>query len=152
VPDGRAGEAGYHIDAEGPRRRGRPLHLLDGPPRDALGVAVPPHAIGQQLLVAFVHPITDGLAHEVLADGPHVQVVLLQLIALFADVSVFFDGPVDVKMVPRADQLQAVVAPTGGAFGEGVERHVRPLSGEKCDGSVGHGRGWSLGFGVRAQG
>src|SRR5690606_41730893 len=111
VPDRGAGEADDGVDAEVRGGAGRVHDLGGGAAADALRFAVAPDPLREDRLVAFVGVVADGLADEVVGDGPHLQVVLGEGLQLARDVVVVGDGLVDLEVVAPAGDLQAVVAP-----------------------------------------
>ena len=75
-PDLRPGEADHGVHAELAGDLARELHLLGGALPDALGVAVAPDLRADDRLVAEVdRVVADGLALEVVGDGPDLQAV-----------------------------------------------------------------------------
>jgi hypothetical protein len=134
------GEAvdGGHAEAAG--RAGGGDHLVGGAAAHALGVAVAPHARGEDALVAAVHGVAHRLAHEVVAHRVHLEAVRGQAVAQPVAVVVLGERAPDVEVVAPAGELEAVVAPARGLGGERVEGHVGPLAGEERDGAWGHRR------------
>jgi hypothetical protein len=83
--------------------------------------------------VALVDPVTHGLADEVIADGEHLEPVLLEDVAAGAHVPVVAQRLVDLEVIAPAGELEAVETPRRRFSGDGLERKVGPLSGEECD-------------------
>ena len=111
---------------------------------DAFGVAVAPDFGPDDCLVAEVDGvIADGLALEVVGDGPDLEVVLVQDSQLGLDVAGFVPAP-GVQVVAGDGDFQAVVAPAGGQFGDFLEGQVGPLAGEQGE-RAGHGQAPSVG-------
>ena len=131
LPDGGAGEADDGVHAEGLGEPGGVLHFLGGAGADAFGVAVAPDFGPDDGLVPEVDGvIANGLALEVVGDGPDLEVVLLQHGEFGLDVAGFVPAP-GVQVVPGDGDFQAVVAPAGGQSGDFLEREVGPLAGEQ---------------------
>jgi hypothetical protein len=135
VPDRRAREAGHHLHAEPSRRTRGVLHLLGRSPADALGVAVPPHVLGQYRPVPLVDRVADRLPDEVCADRPAVEAVALEQLAPGAHVALVRERLVDLEVVAPGSQLEAIEAPFAAFRGQGLEREVGPLAGEQGYGS-----------------
>ncbi|MDQ0851659.1 hypothetical protein QFZ65_003597 [Arthrobacter sp. B3I9] len=74
--------------------------------------------------------IADGLAFEVVGDGPDLEVVLFQHGELGLDVAGLVPAP-GVQVVAGNGDLQAVVAPAGGEPRDFLEGQVGPLAGEE---------------------
>ena len=74
--------------------------------------------------------IADGLALEVVGDGPDLEVVLLQDGEFGFDVAGFVPAP-GVQVVSGDGDFQAVVAPAGGQARDFLEGEVGPLAGEQ---------------------
>ena len=107
------------------------FHFLGGAAPDAFGLAVAPHARPDDRLVPEVdRVIADGLALEVVGDGPDLEVVLLQDGELGLDIAGFVPAP-GVQVVAGDGDFQAVVAQAGGQAGDFLEREVGPLAGEQ---------------------
>lgn len=115
MPDGGAGEADDGVDAERGRRAGGVGDLGGGPSPDALRFAVAPDAGGQDGLVAFVDDgVADGLAHEVVGDGPAVQAVLVEQGPPGVEVRRVGEGLVDLEVIAPAGEFETVVAEVAG--------------------------------------
>ena len=98
---------------------------------DAFGVAVAPDLGPDDRFVAEVdRVIADGLALEVVGDGPDLEVVLLQHGEFGLDVAGFVPAP-GVQVVAGDGDFQAVVAPAGGQARDFLEGQVGPLAGEQ---------------------
>ena len=85
---------------------------------------------GEGVGSAVVIEVADKLPDQVIADGEHLQVVLFQDIALLLAVALVGGGEGDIEMITPAGQLQAIVAPIRGLFGEYFQGQISPLSGE----------------------
>ena len=81
--------------------------------------------------MAIVDPVANGLAHQVVADRPHAESVTGQQIAATLAVRRVRERRPDVEMVAPARELQPVVPPCGGLFGQDVKGQIGPLAGEK---------------------
>src|SRR5690606_37728441 len=154
LPDGRPREAHDGLDAELRRDPRGVLHLLRGALAHALGVAVAPHDVRQDVAVALVDRVlAHRLALEVVRDRADLEVVLRQQVELALDVLVVVPAP-GVEVVPPAGDLQPVVAPAGREPRHLLERQVGPLPGEEgdrsCHGRVSFGRSRSGARGHRA--
>ena len=133
MPDGRAGEAVDHLDAQLLRGPRRVLHLLDGPLGLLLRVAadVRRHpVIGPRVVV-----VEHELAGQVVRDRPALQPVLAQELVAALAIARVAQGLLDVEMVAPAGQLDAVIAPLAGLLGDDFQRQVGPLAGEEGHGS-----------------
>jgi hypothetical protein len=75
-----------------------------------------------------VDRIAHGLAHQVVADGPALQAVLLQQIPLFAHVAILLQRLAHVKVIAPAGQLQPVEAPLAHLLGQRRQWQIGPLS------------------------
>src|SRR6476661_7307264 len=141
LPDGGAGEADDGVHAEGFGEPGGVLHFLGGPLADAFGVAVAPDFGADDGLVAEVDGvIADGLAFEVVGDGPDLEVVLVKDFQLGVHVAGFIPAP-GVQVVSGDGDFQAVVAPAGSQFRDFFEGQVGPLAGKQGE-RAGHGSPW----------
>jgi hypothetical protein len=69
-------------------------------------------------------------------DGVHLEPVPLQDLASLLEVAGLLVGELQVEVIARARDLEAVVAPLRGEPGDLLERQVGPLAGEE-----GHGVG-----------
>ena len=126
-PDAAAGEAVDDVHAKELGGLARVDHLLGGTLAHALRIAVAPHVVGQNALVAGVDGIADALAHEVGADGPAVEAVLLQQIALLAHIAVALQRLVHLEMIAPTGQFQAVEAPFAGHLGQRLPAADPPI-------------------------
>ncbi len=133
VPDAGAGETVDDAHAEFLRRPGRVLQFLDRPLVDAGRIAVAPHGRRQDRLVPLVDQVQHGLAHQVVADGEDLHVVLFQHFPLVGTIVVVGQGLVDLEVVAPAGQLQPVVAELAELLGQGFQGQVGPLAGEHGD-------------------
>src|SRR5699024_9675397 len=105
-----AGEADHGVHAETRGGPGGQLHLLGGARPDALGFAVAPDPVREDVAVSLVQRVvTDRLALEVVGDGPDTQAVALQDVPPGLEVGVVLCGAPDVEVVAPAGDLQTVV-------------------------------------------
>ena len=146
LPDRGSGEPDDGLHAEPLRRPRGVLHRLRSALPDALRLAVAPDHVGQHVVVAFVdRVVADGLAREVVGDGEHLEVVLLQDGEPVGDVVVIGGASPDVQVVAPAGDLQAVEAPARRETCDLLEGQVGPLASEEGDRSS---HGWRfLSFG-----
>lgn len=144
MPDRRTGETHHRVDAEQGGGSGRVLHLAGRVPADLFRVLVPEPGGQDQLVAGVDGVVADGLAHEVVGDGPDVQSVLGQDRPLAHHVVGFRKGAVDCEVVAPASDFEAVVPPLGGEPAHLLEGEVRPLAGEQGDRTI-HRRGSSSG-------
>ncbi|MCY1312522.1 hypothetical protein D9M70_629510 [compost metagenome] len=87
------------------------FHFLGGAGADAFGVSVAPDFGPDDPFMAEVdRVIADGLAFEVVGDGPDLEVVFLQDGEFGVDVAGFVPAP-GVQVVSGDGDFQAVVAP-----------------------------------------
>src|SRR5271165_2681903 len=124
-----------------PKRGGGPRgvgHLGGRALPDAFRLAVAPDTGGQDRLVADVDGvIADGLADQVVRDGPALQVVLRQQLVPAGQVAVLAQRAADVEVISPAGELEAVVAPLPGVLADLLQGQVSPLAGEQGEG-MGH--------------
>jgi hypothetical protein len=130
VPDRGTGKTGNDGHVKCGRCLGCPFHLLCSSPPHAFRVTVPPNAVGKNVLVALVDAITDGLSNEMIAYGPHVEIVSRKEIPTVSAVTVVRNRSLNIEMPAPAGQLKSVVSPLRSLFSQHVERHIRPLSGK----------------------
>ena len=108
VPDRRTCKACHHLDAEALRGPSGPLHLFNGPLPLALGITG--KLLGSPRVAAMVVRIEHHLANEVVADGPHVQIVLRQQLPVVLDIILFLQSPCDLEVVSGAGQLETFIS------------------------------------------
>ncbi len=133
-PDLRAGEAVDHADAEVLRGVGGANHFLGGALLHLGGLAVTPHVLGQDGLVPLVDRVANGLADEMVGDGPGLETVLGQQRVAAVAVGLVLRRD-DVEVIAPAGELEAVITEGFRLGGEGVERQVGPLAGEEGNGT-----------------
>src|SRR5690606_34756725 len=144
MPDARPREAvddggkllasGAGVD-EPPTRLPRPDHLLGGTLADAFRIAIAPDVGRKDQFVPLVDRIADRLPDQMVRDRVRGEAVPLEdLPAPFA-IGVVRERLIDVEMIAPAGELEAVVTKVRGLLAHGFERKIRPLSGEKRDGS-----------------
>ena len=131
VPDRRAGEAVGYIEAHVRCGPGGLLHLLGRTLAHAFRVPVPPDMGRQDRLVAGIDQVADRLTGEMVADGKHLQSVLVQQRPAVLAVRLAFGALIHVEMVTPAGQFQTVEPPARRLPGKRVEGEVRPLAGKK---------------------
>ncbi|GHC08449.1 hypothetical protein GCM10010348_33370 [Streptomyces anthocyanicus] len=75
--------------------------------------------------------VADGLADQVVGDGPALEAVLVEQLVPGVHVGRIREGLVDLEVVAPAGEFQAVVAEVAGEPADLLQRQVRPLSGEE---------------------
>ena len=83
--------------------------------------------------MTLVDRVAHGLTHEVRAERPHTEAVLVEPRADGLRVSRVRDRPIDLEVVAPAGELETVVAPCRDLRCELRERQIRPLAGEERD-------------------
>ena len=68
--------------------------------------------------MALVYRVADSLTDQVVADGEAFEAVTLEDLPLALHVTVVFESPVYLEVVPPAGELQAVVAHIPGEWRE----------------------------------
>jgi hypothetical protein len=115
--------------------------------RAARFMAVAPRVGAQDRLMPEVdRVVAHGLPREVVRDRVHRQPVPLQDLAALVEVPGLLLGELQVEVVARARDLEAVVAPAGGEARDLLERQVGPLAREERDGVGGGGGGGRCGI------
>ena len=137
-PDRAAGETIDDTHAEFRGRTSSVLDLLRGSFAHAFGVSMPPDMLRQNLMMAFIDPIADRLAHEVGRDRPALEPVFGQQVMSTLTVPVLLDRAGHLEVISPAGQFQTVVAQPGGDRGHFGESEIGPLAGEERDWSM-HG-------------
>ena len=77
--------------------------------------------------------VTDGLADQMVGDGPDIQVVLGQYLPTPVHIGLVRQRLVHLEMVAPTGELEPVVAPPGRQRAHLLERQIGPLAGEQCD-------------------
>src|SRR5690606_28155053 len=85
-------------------------HLLSGALPHAFWLAIAPHVLGQDRLVAFVDRVTYGLANEVIGDREQLQAMLVEQRRAFLGVTRLVDNTAHVEVVTPTGELESVVA------------------------------------------
>ena len=86
----------------------------------------------------LIDAVTDGLPHQVVGNGVHGEVVLLECVAFCSAVAALLEGAGHVEMVAPAGEFEAGVAKLASLAGQVFQRKVGPLAGEQRD-RTGHG-------------
>jgi hypothetical protein len=133
VPDRRTGEAVHLGDPERGRGARRFLHPLGRALPHPLAFAVAPDLRRNDRAVALVDRVAHRLADEVRADRPALEPVLLEQLALLAEVVGLSQRPVDLEVVAPAGELQPVESEGRGLAGQVLKRQVGPLAREERD-------------------
>jgi hypothetical protein len=85
--------------------------------------------------VPRINPIRYRLPDEMRADRPTTKVVFFQHIPFFLNVIGFGERAIHFKLIAPACELETIKSPLARLLRELFKRQVRPLSGEKCNGS-----------------
>src|SRR5262249_21028119 len=112
--------------------------LLGGTLLHPSGAAVAPDVVRQQGAMARIDHVADGRADAMVAQGRGLQPETAQELQPPGGVFLGAGSVLDLEMVAPAGEVQALIAPLGGAGGQLLEREVGPGPGEQQDGTRHH--------------
>jgi hypothetical protein len=85
--------------------------------------------------VALVDAVTDGLAHQMVADGVALQPVLVEGIPALLNIAVVGERLVHLEVVAPAGEFHAVIAEGFGLLADDLKGQIGPLAGKEGNGS-----------------
>ena len=86
-------------------------------------------------MVDEVGRVADGLADEMVADGPAFQAMLGEEVMPRLAILLVGEGFGDIEVISPAGKFEAIKAESPGLGREGGKGKIGPLAGEKRDGS-----------------
>ena len=131
MPDAGTGEAVDDADAETLGGVGGFDQFFSSALADAFGVAVAVDVVREDLGVAGVDVIADGLADEMGGDGVALEACVLELSALGIAIGLVSLG--DLEVVSPAGEFYAVIAEGFGFLEHGIQGQICPLAGKEGD-------------------
>ena len=132
-PDGRAQEAGDHLDIEELCRIGDVLHFLDSPGTDGLRIALAVR--GGKVVQAGIPVIAHALADQVRRNRADVHVVLVQGFVDLITIGCVGQHAADIQMRLRSN-FNAVVADFVHGFAQFLQGKIAKLAGADIDGAL----------------
>ncbi|MEY2640910.1 MAG: hypothetical protein RL150_303 [Candidatus Parcubacteria bacterium] len=133
VPDRGSSETVHHADAEFLGGHGSALKLLSGALAHTFGIAVAPDVVRENLLVAIIDVVADGLSDEVRGDGVAFHTTLIEIGTFCGTILRIGLGFGDIEVITPAAELDTLIAHRFCRGHDGFKREIGPLAGEKSD-------------------